>query len=139
MVTKILAVLVLLTVTAIPALGQETTTPKLTRTVAEHFDKGWVARAFWTSAAFDYSTTGLASHICRDRYAVNSRYCVENDPIARPFIGYHDNPSWRLALGWAAESAGVSMIRNKKARRVLQVSLIAGHLICGVNNLKHWH
>jgi hypothetical protein len=76
-------------------------------------DTGWWARAHWTAAAFDYSTW--------------------------PFIGHHSTPSWRLALGWAGESAAVSLIPNRKIRRITQVALIGTHVFFGARNLRRWH
>jgi hypothetical protein len=103
------------------------------------FDTGWWARAHWTAAAFDYSTTGLANRECLDRFGMfPNTTCREQDPLARPFIGRHPQP-WRLSLGFVAESAAVSFIPNKKVRRIVQVGLIASHLICGAKNLKTWH
>ena len=108
-----------------------------------HFDSGWLARAHWAATAFDNATTGLANAECLHFKGYSSsyleHYCGEQNPLERPFIGYHHNPSWRLALDWAGESAAVSLIPNKKLRRVAQISLIGSHLFFGARNLKYWH
>jgi hypothetical protein len=96
------------------------------------FDSGWLARAHWTAAAFDWSTTGYANKECI------GPTCRELDPVARVFMGTRPQP-WRLALGWAGESAGVSFIPNRRIRRIVQIGLIASHVACGVNNLRNWH
>lgn len=109
----------------------------------KRFDTGLWAGAHWTAAAFDYATTGNSVSECRNYYGawpqLNSRtLCQERNPLARPFIG--SNPgATRLAIGFAAESFAVSSIRNKKARRILQIGLIGVHAYMGVKNLKAWH
>jgi hypothetical protein len=106
-------------------------------------DTGWWARAHWTAAAFDYSTTGLANHSCLGLAGYPASYlasfCGERNPLAWPFIGHHSTPSWRLALGWAGESAAVSLIPNRKIRRITQVALIGTHVFFGARNLRRWH
>jgi len=107
------------------------------------FDSGWLARAHWASTAFDFSTTGHASETCHGLKAYSAEflahYCGEADPLARPFIGNHSNPRWRLALAWADESIAVSLIPNRKIRRAVQMGLIATHITCGVYNIHAWH
>ncbi len=107
------------------------------------FDSGWLARAHWAATAFDFSTTGHASETCHGLKGYPTgflaHFCGEGDPLARPFIGYHSNPRWRLALVWAGESAEVSLIPNRKIRRAVQIGLIATHVACGIYNIHNWH
>ena len=92
-------------------------------------DTGWWARAHWTAAALDYSSTGLC---------VEQNACDEGNPAARVFISRHPQPS-RLAIAWAAESITVSSIPNKKLRRVVQIIATSGHVFFGTWNLTRYH
>src|SRR5882672_6779697 len=99
---------------------------------APKFDAGRWAQAHWTSAAFDYSTTGYVVRECLSRYP--AQYCGEENPVARAFIGRYPQP-WKLSLGFAAESAIVSLIPNRKVRRIVQIAAIGGHIFFGARNL----
>jgi hypothetical protein len=93
-------------------------------------DTGWWARAHWVAAAYDSSSTGLMVAVCRT--------CYEANPVARWDLGRRPGAG-RLAMDWALESAGVSLIPNKKVRRVAQIALIGSHLYCGSRNFARWH
>src|SRR5260370_18765186 len=93
------------------------------------FDAGWWARAHWTSAAFDYATTGNAIESC---LSLKRQNCAERDPLARVFVGRYA-PRWRLAVGWASESALVIIIPDRKVRRIVQIAAFGVHTSFGLH------
>lgn len=100
-----------------------------------HFDSSWWAQAHWTTTAFDQATTGNANSECLARWGVNSTCREETDAW---LVGRRPQ-AWRLGLGWAAESVAVSIIPNKKVRRIVQAGLIGSHVFFGARNLYRWH
>lgn len=104
--------------------------PKPAGKLKLHFDYGRLAQAHWAATAFDSASTGTFVAACRT--------CYEADPIARATLGRRPR-AWRLAMDWAGESAAVSLIANRRWRRVVQVVLIGVHLECGVHNFARWH
>jgi len=109
-----------------------------------YFDYGWLARAHWGSAAFDYSTTGLADRECLGLKGYPAgfplaKYCGEQNPALWPLVGHHVNPPYRLALTFAGESAAVSLIPSRRLRHITQIGLIASHMFFGARNLRRWH
>lgn len=106
--------------------------PEVTRGASGRFDSSWWARAYWLSSAFDSATTGLAAQECR------GLSCGERNPMERLLIGRRPEP-WRLAVGWAAESAVISLIPNRKLRRIAKVGGIGLSLSLGAHNLYRWH
>lgn len=156
---KLHAVVGLLLLTACVSYAEElpdAPTPKIERKVSVEvikstskepvrqvkFDTSLVAKIHWASTGFDYATTGLFMHECHDLPGYPpgylAHYCKEADPLARPALGRHPQ-DWRLALSFVGESAAVSSIPNKKIRRIVQISLITSHVVCGAWNLKNWH
>lgn len=125
---------------SVPCFGQEMLPRPTAQTHRFVFDKSPLAIAHWTAAAFDYSTTGNSISQCNSWYGVHpdtATLCRERNPLGRPFVG--NGSRARLALGFAAESVGVSLIPNRKVRRIVQISLIGAHVWFGARNLKEWH
>jgi hypothetical protein len=117
---------------AIPCFSQEKPESPKPSATRLHFDSGWLARAHWTSAAFDEASTGYAISRCG-----SGPNCHERDPLAKPFIG-NGRCNARLALGFAAESVAVSFIPNPKLRRIVQIGAIGAHVFLGSRNFHRW-